>query len=1148
MPPKRRGNPKAAFLSSRKPSTAATTDPLSQKDDNSVEGPAAPGTYQEPPVLNLPSYEEYKGIHRSMVLADMQPLGTFPTNAVKLRVKPPKPPKALRPTLFARKPGKSIAKERVESAESSQPLVTPQSAESSPPLVSPQSIEPFHPMITRKRTQSHNPQGESQPSTRPASRVPQDPISRPRSSASRKPKDTNAQTRRSASHKPSDPISQSRRSASCKPQDSAPSTRSVSRRPRDPDSLARRSESRKSQNLASQSRRSVSRKPQDPTSLPGRSESLNPVGRKRRAESRHLVSRKRRSQSRKVEDQASVTRRSQSRQLETQNPITRRSQSLRLEDQIPQDSSSHEKKDAQDNMPKGTVETSIKAAPGPPSAYSGPSSRTSAGQIRLKQVVDAAVKRSIDLGDPVLGLAIKKLYEESLNDRTLADLLDGVLSQEPTNQQTIDFQAFIKVAKKQIKAETGSARHSSQSARPSSSRHTGAPQASSDVLGKRKLPSKVDDLSSLPPDTITATEDISTKEGNPSKRRKTSRSISTSSSLSSLPSNDHELSPIAKGDQANVSQTNINHLTVEQSLLAPRPNTLSDTPKGDGVFSEAPVKILSDQEREILEKQKAWKKNFPKIQPMESNIRDEPRSFKRHQVQSIKTKPTFTLTQPRPPIAAPLKRKHDNEDSIHSPTSSHGELLIPPPPGARASSRGTTPTPTGRSTKRIKTARVKMSPEKKKKTGITVPGRTGGRKGAKSNYAEEVEVDNNEDACSACGGNGKLLCCDNCPSAFHFSCIDPPLDEDNPPEGEWLCNKCEGKRDHSATKSRGLFSGLYENIEKQKLSVFSLPRELRDKYEGVRTGDKGEYQEYTQAGTKTKLKSYDEARAESLKLKDKVGKTILCYSCRQSALGGRQMISCDYCSLKWHLDCLDPPRAALPVKQPSGNPRHTWMCPIHVEHELRAIDLSIRAVGHPDPAGKLFKLRKPKNARVIEPAITRGLRNDGLIDIINDPSDEEADIIYQSPAIYRLTEKGIKLDFIDKLKKTHQEEARRKARQEAAVNEAFDKHSFIDRQAALNLAQFAMANKDLGLTPANVGDLTHALIAEAPADVASLFTREEKSTKLSTIPEEESTDAPVRLAPSSPSAERSIGGTEKQTLELLQELIRRRLEAVASSR
>lgn len=1091
MPPKRRGNPKAASLSSRKPSTAATTNPSIQKDDNPVEDPAAPGTYQEPPVLDQPSYMEYKGTPVTQVLHDMQPLGTLPTNAVKLRVKAPKPSECMRINTRAKKPGTSKVKEQVGSAESSQPLVTPQSTDS------------FHPMITRKRTQSHKTQGETQPSTRPASRIPQNPNPGPRRSASRKPKDPIPQPPRSESHKPQDPIPPTRRSASRKPQDPNLSTR-----------------------------RSASRKPQDPNPSTRRSESVQPAGPKRR------------SQSRKVENRDSVARRSQSRRLENRNPAVHRSQSLKLEDQNPQTISSLEKKDDQDNMSKVIANTSsLNAVPAPPSAYSGPSSRTSAGQIRLKQVVDAAVQRSIDLGNPVIGLAIKKLYEESLNDRTLAELLDGVLSQ-PTSQQTIDFQAFIKVARKQIKAETGSARHSSQSTRPSSSRRTGAPKASSDVSGTSKRPPRTDNMASIA---------IPTKEGNPPKRRKTSRSISTSSSLSSLPSLDQELSPIAKGDQAKVIQPIVKPLIVKPSPLAPRPNRVPDLAQPFAMFSEPLPEDLTDQERELEEaenkaEKKYRKKTFSHVKTMDSNIRNEPHPFKQYQVLPAKPKPAFTLTQPRPPIAASRKRKHDDADSIHSATSSHGELLIPPPPGARAISRGTTPYPSGRPAKRGKAARVKMSPEKKKKGVITGTGRTSGRKGTKSSYAEEMEVDNNEDACTACGGNGKLLCCDNCPSAFHFSCVDPPLDEDNPPEGEWLCNKCESKNGHSAKKSRGLFSNLMENIEKQNPSVFSLPRELRDQYEGVKTGDKGEYQEYTEVGLKTKVKTYEEAKAESLKLKDKAGKTILCYSCRQSALGGRSIISCDYCSLKWHLDCLDPPRAMIPYKQPSGDPRHTWMCPNHVDHELRAIDLSIKAAGEPNPAGKVYKLRKPKHPRIIEPAISRGIPNNGLIEIINEPSDEEAEMTNQGPPIYRISEKGIKLDFIEKMKRTNEEEARKEARGGAAANEAFDKHSFIDRQAALNLALFASANQDLGLTPANVGDLTHALIAEAPENVASLITREEKSKRLSTIPEEESTDAPVRLAPSSPSAEKSTGGTEKQALELLQELIRRRLEAVASSR
>lgn len=1100
MPPRRRGNAKAPSLSTRKPPTAATTNPSIPKENNSVEESVALETYQEPPVLDQPSYLEYKGIPRSQVLDDMLPLGTFPTNAIKSRIKAPKPSESMRLKARAKKPGKSAVKEQVGSAESSQPLVTPQSTDS------------LHPMITRKRSQSHKTQGETQPSTRPASRVPENPIPGPS---------------RSASLKHDDPVSHRRRSASRKLLESNPSARSESRKPQDPNSSSRRSASRKSQN---------------PISSISRSESFQPAPLKSR------------SQSRKIEERHLLTRRSQSRALENQNDVVHRSQSLKSEDRKTQLRLSVEKKDDEDDVSKEINNTSsLKTVPAPSSAYSGPNSRTSAGQRRLKQVVDAAVQRSIETGDSALGLAIKKLYEDSLQDRTLAELLDGVLS-HPTPQQTEGFQAFIKVARKQIKAETSSARHSSQSTRPTSSRRTGIRKASSDVSGKSKIPSKAENPSTLPQDSINNTDIISTEEGNPPERVKTSRSISTSSSLSSLPSLDQELSPTAKEAQAKVTQPIANPLTVEQSPLAPNPNRVLNISHARDISPEPSAEDSNERARELEEAEKKYKKkDFSHVIIQESNVRDEPHPFKQRQVLPAKPKPALTLTQPRPPMAASRKRKHDDEDSIHSATSSHGELLIPPPPGARATSRGTTPNPSGRPTKRVKTARVKMSPDKKRKFGVTgIIGRTGSRKGAKVNYTEEIEVDNNDDACAACGGIGKLLCCDNCPSAFHFSCVDPPLDEENPPEGEWLCNKCKSKHDYFVKKPRGLFSNLLDNMQKQNPSVFSLPRELRDHYEGVKTGEKGEYVDYTEVGLKTKAKTYEEAKAEALRLKDKAGKTILCCSCRQSALGGRLIISCDYCPSKWHLDCLDPPRASIPYKQPSGDPRHTWMCPNHVEHELRAIDLSIKATGEPNPNGKLYKLRKPKHPRIIEPAISRGISNNGLIEIINDPSDEEDDeITNQGPPIYRITERGIKLDFIDKMRRVNEEEERKQARKLAAANEAFNKHSFIDRQAALNLASFASSNQDLGLKPRTVGELTRALIAEAPDNVVSLFMREEekeKGARLSTIPEEETTDAPAGLAPSYPSAEKSMGGTEKQTLELLQELIRRRLEAVASSR
>ena len=43
----------------------------------------------------------------------------------------------------------------------------------------------------------------------------------------------------------------------------------------------------------------------------------------------------------------------------------------------------------------------------------------------------------------------------------------------------------------------------------------------------------------------------------------------------------------------------------------------------------------------------------------------------------------------------------------------------------------------------------------------------------------------NEEVCGACGGPGRFLCCEGCPKSFHFTCLDPPVDENDLPEDSW---------------------------------------------------------------------------------------------------------------------------------------------------------------------------------------------------------------------------------------------------------------------------------------------------------------------------------------------------------------------------
>ena len=55
-----------------------------------------------------------------------------------------------------------------------------------------------------------------------------------------------------------------------------------------------------------------------------------------------------------------------------------------------------------------------------------------------------------------------------------------------------------------------------------------------------------------------------------------------------------------------------------------------------------------------------------------------------------------------------------------------------------------------------------------------------------------------------------------------------------------------------------------------------------------------------------------------------------CYHCHKSC-NVSPLIECSYCSLLYHMDCLNPPLAALPLGH--------WMCPNHVQNFLVSYQL-----------------------------------------------------------------------------------------------------------------------------------------------------------------------------------------------------------------
>lgn len=97
----------------------------------------------------------------------------------------------------------------------------------------------------------------------------------------------------------------------------------------------------------------------------------------------------------------------------------------------------------------------------------------------------------------------------------------------------------------------------------------------------------------------------------------------------------------------------------------------------------------------------------------------------------------------------------------------------------------------------------------------------------------------NEDVCAVCNGPGRFLCCERCPRSFHFTCLNPPLEEI--PEGMWFCNKCTTQHNPPAKPPRGLFSELIDGINRRNPTSFRLPSDIRGYFVGVETGTLGEY-------------------------------------------------------------------------------------------------------------------------------------------------------------------------------------------------------------------------------------------------------------------------------------------------------------------
>lgn len=215
------------------------------------------------------------------------------------------------------------------------------------------------------------------------------------------------------------------------------------------------------------------------------------------------------------------------------------------------------------------------------------------------------------------------------------------------------------------------------------------------------------------------------------------------------------------------------------------------------------------------------------------------------------------------------------------------------------------------------------------------------------------------------------------------------------------------------------------------------------------------------------------------------GEAVLCHDCQKSATEGHPIVSCSACPLYWHIDCLDPPLAVPP-------PAKTWKCPAHADELLQ----------ERPPLAPAHRYRKIKGAQMVTPAVSRGLKNNGHIELDwgSEPEDDEDNSGWRDMAsfgrTYKVSAKGVRLDFIEQLRKQGAGRAPSKeslSREEPYLTPpvedivhrapAGEERNVEEMQASLVLASLKQS------APSALDQLVSALLSSASPDMIALIAR-----------------------------------------------------------
>ncbi|CAN4120404.1 unnamed protein product [Withania somnifera] len=181
-------------------------------------------------------------------------------------------------------------------------------------------------------------------------------------------------------------------------------------------------------------------------------------------------------------------------------------------------------------------------------------------------------------------------------------------------------------------------------------------------------------------------------------------------------------------------------------------------------------------------------------------------------------------------------------------------------------------------------------------------------------------AEENDDLCSICADGGDLLCCDNCPRAFHTECVCLL----SIPTGTWYCKYCENmfaKERFVAHNANAIAAGRVAGID----AIEQITKRCIRMVEAVET------------------------------------EVSVCVLCRnqdfsKSGFGPRTVIICDQCEKEYHVGCLKE----YNIDDLQELPKDRWFCCT----DCRRIHLALEKLvsdGEQNIPESLLKVLKEKN-------------------------------------------------------------------------------------------------------------------------------------------------------------------------------------------